>query len=67
MPKIKIGLQKLHRLFEESGKKTKGFREIKPELISKNPQILLVFRLILGKSLVEMGALLNKTYATIKT
>ncbi len=65
MPKTKISDKEFQNLYTEVQKKTKNFSELTSELISKNPQYMKVFRMICGKSLTEMGNLINKTHATI--
>lgn len=65
MPKVKISDKQFETLFMEVKKKTKNFSEIEPELISTNPYYIKVFRMLCGKSLTQMGNLLNKTHATI--
>lgn len=65
MPKVKISDSQFETLFMEVKKKTKNFSETVPELIAINPYYMKVFRMLCGKSLTEMGNLLNKTHATI--
>ena len=65
MPKVKISDKEFQDLFLEVKRKTNNFSEIKSELISSKPYYMKVFRMLCGKSLTEMGKLLNKTHATI--
>ena len=65
MPKVKMQDDKFRQLFLDVRKKTKDFSEIPPELLSSNPHYIKVFRMLCGKSLTELGSLLNKTHATI--
>ena len=57
--------REFQKLYREVQRKTKNFSELTSEIISDNPQYTKVFRMICGKSLTEMGNLLNKTHATI--
>ncbi len=65
MPKIKIKEKELIELYEQLKEKTKKFTEINPEILADNPKNIVVFRFLIGMSLVSFGNFLNKTYATI--
>ncbi len=65
MPKTKFSDDEFQKLYREVQHKTKNFSIIEPELIWENPNYMKVFRMICGRSLAEMGNILNKTHATI--
>ncbi|MDI6723000.1 MAG: hypothetical protein QMD97_05545, partial [Candidatus Aenigmarchaeota archaeon] len=64
-PKAKFSDDEFQKLYREVQNRTKKFSLITPELISENPRYVKVFRMLCGKSLTEMGNILNKTHATI--
>jgi len=65
MPIYKTLEQELTSLFEQLKNNTENFSKLEPEIICSNPRTIGVFRLLLRKSLNEMGQLLNRSYATV--
>ena len=73
MGKIKLNkrssltFKKLNKLYQKVKQETNNFKEFKQELIIKNPESVRLFRIMIGKGLVEFSRLLNKSASTIQS
>lgn len=65
MPKTMYKEKDFKKLFLKVQRLTMNFSRINTKTLSKNPQFIKVFRILMNKSMPEMGKLLNKSHATI--
>ena len=70
MPEPIVTEEELKRLYREVKEKTKNFKEIRPEILVRKPQSILIFRLALGMSqnrLEEFLGTINKNITKYET